>query len=115
MSGKEDIELALLPPPALDGTYVNRGPPAAAQTVLRRRQKLLCLVEDEMKFSHSIQFNAVPEWSSHYIAYSNLKKLIYQLEQQIHHKVHGTTHRASQDAEASPLLPTGSVDPNDPD
>ena len=28
-----------------------------------------------MKFSHSLQFNAVPEWSSHYIAYSNLKKL----------------------------------------
>ena len=31
--------------------------------------------QDEMKFSHSIQFNAVPDWSSHYIAYSNLKKL----------------------------------------
>ena len=30
---------------------------------------------DNMKFSHSIQFNAVPDWSSHYIAYSNLKKL----------------------------------------
>ena len=28
-----------------------------------------------MKFSHSVQFNAVPDWSSHYIAYSNLKKL----------------------------------------
>jgi len=28
-----------------------------------------------MKFSHSIQFNAVPDWTSHYIAYSNLKKL----------------------------------------
>ncbi|KAA8648544.1 putative plasma membrane phosphate transporter Pho87 [Aspergillus tanneri] len=28
----------------------------------------------KMKFSHSIQFNAVPEWSSYYIAYSNLKK-----------------------------------------
>ena len=31
--------------------------------------------QDEMKFSHSLQFNAVPDWSSHYIAYSNLKKL----------------------------------------
>ena len=31
--------------------------------------------EVEMKFSHSIQFNAVPDWSSHYIAYSNLKKV----------------------------------------
>lgn len=29
----------------------------------------------KMKFSHSVQFNAVPEWSSNYIAYSNLKKL----------------------------------------
>lgn len=28
-----------------------------------------------MKFSHSIQFNAVPDWSSQYINYSNLKKL----------------------------------------
>jgi SPX domain protein involved in polyphosphate accumulation len=28
-----------------------------------------------MKFSHSLQFNSVPDWSSHYIAYSNLKKL----------------------------------------
>lgn len=28
-----------------------------------------------MKFSHSIQFNAVPDWSSNYINYSNLKKL----------------------------------------
>jgi SPX domain protein involved in polyphosphate accumulation len=27
-----------------------------------------------MKFSHSLQFNAVPDWSNHYIAYSNLKK-----------------------------------------
>jgi hypothetical protein len=42
----------------------------------RRRDKLERLLEaDEMKFSHSIQFNAVPDWSSHYIAYSNLKKL----------------------------------------
>ena len=31
--------------------------------------------DEVMKFSHSIQFNAVPDWSDHYIAYSNLKKL----------------------------------------
>ena len=30
---------------------------------------------EKMKFSHSIQFNAVPDWSGHYISYSNLKKL----------------------------------------
>ncbi|KAI0191309.1 SPX domain-containing protein [Astrocystis sublimbata] len=51
-----------------------------------------------MKFSHSIQFNAVPDWSSHYIAYSNLKKLIYQLEK--------TTHQpGAADVETRPLLP----------
>jgi phosphate transporter len=42
----------------------------------RRTEKRRWLDEqDDMKFSHSIQFNAVPDWSSHYIAYSNLKKL----------------------------------------
>jgi phosphate transporter len=29
----------------------------------------------DMKFSHSIQFNAVPDWNAYYIAYDNLKKL----------------------------------------
>ncbi|QBZ62131.1 hypothetical protein PoMZ_11006 [Pyricularia oryzae] len=53
--------------------------------------------QDEMKFSHSIQFNAVPDWSSHYIAYSNLKKLIYQLEKSINQSI-GT------DAESRPLI-----------
>lgn len=32
-------------------------------------------IEPRMKFSHSLQFNAVPDWSAYYIAYSNLKKL----------------------------------------
>lgn len=42
----------------------------------KRRDKTRHLDEwDEMKFSHSIQFNAVPDWSSQYLAYSNLKKL----------------------------------------
>ncbi|KAI9295894.1 SPX-domain-containing protein [Neoconidiobolus thromboides FSU 785] len=36
-----------------------------------------------MKFSHTVQFNAVPEWRNHYIAYSNLKKLIYQIEKDL--------------------------------
>ncbi|GAB1313358.1 low-affinity phosphate transporter [Madurella fahalii] len=49
-----------------------------------------------MKFSHSIQFNAVPDWSNHYIAYSNLKKLIYQLEKAI--------HLPPGDAESRPLI-----------
>ncbi|KAJ0297191.1 hypothetical protein COL516b_010932 [Colletotrichum fioriniae] len=53
--------------------------------------------QDDMKFSHSIQFNAVPDWSSHYIAYSNLKKLIYQLEKTVH-------QTSSGDAESRPLI-----------
>jgi hypothetical protein len=31
--------------------------------------------DPKMKFSHSLQFNAVPDWSAYYIAYSSLKKL----------------------------------------
>ncbi|ODV83929.1 hypothetical protein CANARDRAFT_29649 [[Candida] arabinofermentans NRRL YB-2248] len=34
-----------------------------------------------MKFSHSLQFNAVPEWHDQYLAYSNLKKIIYELRE----------------------------------
>ncbi|EED16754.1 plasma membrane phosphate transporter Pho87, putative [Talaromyces stipitatus ATCC 10500] len=58
-----------------------------------------------MKFSHSLQFNSVPDWSAYYIAYDNLKKLIYSLEKQIHHP---DTHGAA-DSESAPLLDT-SVD-----
>ncbi|KAL2265358.1 hypothetical protein VTJ83DRAFT_6458 [Remersonia thermophila] len=50
-----------------------------------------------MKFSHSLQFNAVPDWSNHYIAYSALKKIIYQLEKAVHHIPSG-------DAESRPLI-----------
>ncbi|KAF2433163.1 SPX domain-containing protein [Tothia fuscella] len=57
-----------------------------------------------MKFSHSLQFNAVPDWSSHYIAYSNLKKLIYTLEKQVH-----SSSQAVPDHESSPLI-TGNVE-----
>ncbi|KAI9290110.1 SPX domain-containing protein [Umbelopsis sp. AD052] len=35
-----------------------------------------------MKFSHTLQFNAVPEWTDYYLAYDQLKKLIYQLEKE---------------------------------
>ncbi|KAI8905062.1 SPX domain-containing protein [Gorgonomyces haynaldii] len=33
-----------------------------------------------MKFSHSLQLNSNPEWMEYYIAYSNLKKIIYTIE-----------------------------------
>ncbi|TVY84271.1 putative transporter [Lachnellula suecica] len=69
------------------------------QREAKRAEKIQRLdAQDEMKFSHSIQFNAVPDWSSHYIAYSNLKKLIYQLEKTIHRPA------AEDDAERSPLI-----------
>ncbi|KAA6414821.1 MAG: hypothetical protein FRX48_01571 [Lasallia pustulata] len=60
-----------------------------------------------MKFSHSIQFNAVPDWSSHYISYSNLKKLIYTLEKSINQASAPQSH----DPEISPLL-DGNSDPD---
>ncbi|GKZ34084.1 low-affinity phosphate transporter [Aspergillus brasiliensis] len=58
-----------------------------------------------MKFSHSIQFNAVPDWSAYYLAYSNLKKLIYSLEQEVHRSA-GHEH---VDVESAPLLDGGSL------
>ncbi|KAF8473955.1 SPX domain-containing protein [Kalaharituber pfeilii] len=61
-----------------------------------------------MKFSHSIQFNAVPDWSSHYIAYSSLKKLLYTLEKQIF----GQDSEAPLDSERSALLSTDHPDPD---
>lgn len=60
-----------------------------------------------MKFSHSIQFNAVPDWSSNYISYSNLKKLIYQLEKQINQRRAATDKNPEaglEEGEGSPLL-----------
>ena len=57
-----------------------KGPPAPPsafevwQEKSRRKYRQL-LEREAMKFSHGVQFNAVPEWSSHYINYSNLKKL----------------------------------------
>ncbi|KAI9029003.1 SPX domain-containing protein [Phycomyces nitens] len=35
-----------------------------------------------MKFSHSLQFNAVPDWIDKYVAYDHLKKLIFQEEKE---------------------------------
>ncbi|KAM0536785.1 hypothetical protein ACHAP6_002344 [Verticillium nonalfalfae] len=63
----------------------------------RFEKRLWLQAQDDMKFSHSIQFNAVPDWSSHYVAYSNLKKLIYQLEKTAHQATGG-------DGESRPLI-----------
>ena len=76
---------------------------------LRRRLYVLeALDRLEMKFSHSIQFNAVPEWQSHYLAYSNLKKLIFTLEKEVNQ----ATPEHYTDAEASPLLSNPNDDPD---
>jgi phosphate transporter len=73
----------------------------------KRLDKVRRLAEQEaMKFSHSIQFNAVPDWSSHYISYSNLKKLIYTLEKQIHHP------QDAGDEEQTALLGGQQLDPD---
>ncbi|KAI9666910.1 MAG: low-affinity phosphate transporter [Alyxoria varia] len=64
--------------------------------------------ENVMKFSHSIQFNAVPDWSSQYIAYSNLKKLIYTLEKEVNQR----NQNVALDAEQSPLLESAAGDPD---
>lgn len=50
-----------------------------------------------MKFSHSLQFNAVPEWLSKYIAYTTLKKLIYSLQRD-------SLRRSDDDLESSHLI-----------
>ncbi|EWC47677.1 hypothetical protein DRE_03297 [Drechslerella stenobrocha 248] len=72
----------------------------------RRDAKWLRLL-DEMKFSHSIQFNAVPDWSSNYIAYSNLKKLIYTLEK----KANEAANQSNPDEERTALI-TDTADPD---
>lgn len=50
-----------------------------------------------MKFSHSLQFNAVPEWSSKYISYTTLKKLIYSLQRE-------SLRRQNEDLESAHLI-----------
>ncbi|KAI7562221.1 hypothetical protein KC317_g8556, partial [Hortaea werneckii] len=125
-----DIELEPLPSPAFNGTRdphrLSAFPPRPllapeAESKLKRREKVCRLLETEMKFSHSIQFNAVPDWSSYYINYSNLKKLIYQLEKQIHQQQPSKQDgHPDGDAESSPLLRstsggTASGFPDDPD
>lgn len=62
-----------------------------------------------MKFSHSLQFNAVPEWSSKYIAYTTLKKLIYSLQRD-----QLRNHQAIEDEESSHLMVNEHSNAKDP-
>ncbi|KAE8218048.1 hypothetical protein CF319_g7997 [Tilletia indica] len=67
-----------------------------------------------MKFSHSIQFNSKTEWANYYLAYSNLKKAIYQIEKEQLYDENGgpSTSYNDTDTESSALLrgTDGSVD-----
>lgn len=73
-TSQEEFELADYPTAAREDTEAARE--RQRKYDLKWAEKRRWLEEqDEMKFSHSIQFNAVPDWSNHYIAYSNLKKL----------------------------------------
>ena len=57
-----------------------------------------------MKFSHSLQFNAVPEWSSKYIAYTTLKKLIYSLQRDNLRAQQRLQPQSGDDLEAAQLI-----------
>ncbi|AAS53999.2 AFR628Cp [Eremothecium gossypii ATCC 10895] len=48
-----------------------------------------------MKFSHSLKYNAVPEWQDHYLNYSGLKKLIYALQAEELQYISGSGERGS--------------------
>lgn len=65
-----------------------------------------------MKFSHSLQFNSVPEWSTKYLAYSQLKKLIYSLQKDklYSNNKHHNAQPHEADDESLPLLSDASPD-----
>ncbi|KAF9163375.1 low-affinity phosphate transporter [Actinomortierella ambigua] len=59
-----------------------------------------------VKFSHSLQFNTVPDWADEYIAYANLKKTLYAIEK---YNVQSTIQRGAvaQDIESGMGTTTG--------
>lgn len=75
--GPNAVELESLAPLRHGGDHPLLDPPQRRKQSARKQERKRNQIRrgEEMKFSHSLQFNAVPDWSSHYIAYSNLKKL----------------------------------------
>lgn len=71
------------------------------------QQELLLTRFVAMKFSHSLQFNAVPEWSSKYISYTTLKKLIYSLQRD-------SLRRQKDDLESAHLISNEVAQSSDP-
>ncbi|PVU96438.1 hypothetical protein BB561_001183 [Smittium simulii] len=56
-----------------------------------------------MKFESVLQFNAVPDWADKYIAYHNLKKIIYLVEKEQYLGNNTTTYTPTQIDETTPI------------
>ncbi|KAJ1655750.1 low-affinity phosphate transporter, partial [Dispira simplex] len=63
-----------------------------------------------MKFSSALQFNSVPEWADYYIAYSNLKKLLYQIEKEVFTPPSYNVAEQREGATVEPVLRRTSMD-----
>ncbi|AMD19585.1 HCL566Wp [Eremothecium sinecaudum] len=48
-----------------------------------------------MKFSHSLKYNAVPDWQDYYLNYAQLKRLIYSLQSEEQRFYNGVSTEAS--------------------
>ncbi|KXG53597.1 Sodium/sulfate symporter [Penicillium griseofulvum] len=103
---KEGLELDQLRP---EGSRLRFWAEALRRRAYNASHGIVDPDSEKMKFSHSVQFNAVPDWSSNYIAYSNLKKLIYTLEKQVN-RIDG---HVATDVESAPLL--SGIEPSNPD
>ncbi|KAJ1969742.1 low-affinity phosphate transporter [Dispira parvispora] len=63
-----------------------------------------------MKFSSALQFNSVPEWADYYISYSNLKKLLYQIEKEVFTSPSYHVAEQREGATVEPVLRRTSMD-----
>ncbi|KAI9250164.1 SPX domain-containing protein [Phascolomyces articulosus] len=65
-----------------------------------------------MKFSHQLQFNAVPDWADYYLPYSNLKKLVYSTERD-RVAAYGAHRPSEDDFERGPSERTALISPGE--
>ncbi|KAG0004602.1 low-affinity phosphate transporter [Entomortierella chlamydospora] len=66
-----------------------------------------------VKFSHSLQFNTVPDWANEYIAYSILKKTLYTIEKyNVQHNLEGKPTDLEQGFDAKFSVPSSSEKPS---
>lgn len=57
-----------------------------------------------MKFSHSLTFNAVPEWQQDYLNYDGLKKHIYQIQELVYEQFAGPEGQRTSTTTISDLV-----------